>query len=364
MTDWNQWKSRKDNFAKYKMYKSILLYGNDDADYDFAIMIPTYKRSGLLEQAVRSAIMQTGGIRYGIYVVDNCAGGDTDTDLLMKRYCRKYDFIKYYRNQGNLGMFGNWNRCIELAPAPWFCILNDDDLLKKTFLQNIIPAIKHTQGGLLGTYRDLLDQRGPQEKKNSIQHGFFTRIGIRMFIRLNAGKVIPMGIRDVAYSRHFPCNPFVLNREKSIALGGFNDEFGPFADMVFHANMFMEYGAGILPDRLTVCRFSENASTKTEAMQAILETGPALAAKAAGELGMGDRKTERARQNAVVIEYSIFPGVKYKIGFAEVWKKYKLDRRYCSGFYRKMILLGYKLGWAGLLFRKREKGTGWKRSRK
>ena len=99
MTDWNQWKSRKDNFAKYKMYKSILLYGNDDADYDFAIMIPTYKRSGLLEQAVRSAIMQTGGIRYGIYVVDNCAGGDTDTDLLMKRF---YKILQEPGKPGNV----------------------------------------------------------------------------------------------------------------------------------------------------------------------------------------------------------------------------------------------------------------------
>ena len=34
--------------------------------------------------------------------------------------------MKYYKNEKNIGMYGNWNRCIELSNGEYLTILNDD----------------------------------------------------------------------------------------------------------------------------------------------------------------------------------------------------------------------------------------------
>lgn len=353
MAEWKNWKQYKNNFEKCEEYQSVLVYGDEtDRDIDIAVMIPTFKRSALLKQAVDSVLRQTGDFKYTIFVIDNCDEIDSDTDDLMKEYCKKYACIKYYRNQKNLGMFGNWNRCIELAPTPWLCILNDDDMLKESFLEKVIPVTRHTNCGLFGTYRELLDERTEEEKQNKIQHGWITKTGIDLFIRMNAGRVIPMMLKDVVYNRHFPCNPLILNKEKSMKVGGFNDDYKPFADMVFTANMFARYGACILPERLTVCRFSQNESTKMEPLWAIMETASELAVGAARELGYARSYAEKARQEAVLIEYNVFPSVKYKIDLEDVIIKFKLNSRFRNVVFRNFVMLKYKLGWAFLFFRK------------
>ena len=357
MVNWYKWDVYNNNFDKYKEYKSILIYGTgNEENYEFSIMIPTYKRSKMLKQAIDSILKQNGNVKYSISVVDNCESIDEDTDILMKEYCSEYKFISYYRNEENIGLFGNWNRCIELAGTPWLCIICDDDLLKQHFLETVFPITCYTKCGLLGTYRDILDEREESEKENSIQHDRLTNIGIKLFGILNAGRLIPMNLKDVAYCRHFPCNPLVLNRKKCMEIGGFNDEYAPFADMVFTANMFEKYGAGILPERLTLCRFTRNESTKTGTLWASLETSE-LVKNVAKKLGYGERKLEWARQSAVVIEYNIFPAVKYKIDFKDVIMKYKLNKILSHKFIRTCIMVRYKLGWVGLLFRKREKKT-------
>ncbi len=353
MIEWKNWKQYKNNFEKSKEYRSVLVYGDEvNSDIDIAVMIPTFKRSRFLKQAVDSVLRQKGDFKYTIFVIDNCDEIDKDTDDLMREYCEKNDCIKYYRNQKNLGMFGNWNRCIELAPTAWFCILNDDDMLKESFLEKIIPVTQHTSCGLFGTYRELLDERADEEKRNKIEYGWITKTGIDLFIRMNAGRIIPMVLKDVVYNRHFPCNPLILNKEKSMKLGGFNDEYKPFADMVFTANMFARYGACILPDRLTVCRFSQNESTKMEVLWAIMEIASGLAVCAAKELGYDRSNVEKARQEAVLIEYNIFPSVKHKIDFEDVILKFKLNSRYRNVLFRNFVMLKYKLGWAFLFIRK------------
>ena len=43
----------------------------------------------------------------------------------------------YIRNSHNLGMFKNWDKCIDLANGKYISILSDDDLLAPNFLTNI-----------------------------------------------------------------------------------------------------------------------------------------------------------------------------------------------------------------------------------
>ena len=42
--------------------------------------------------------------------------------------------LRYYKNVQNIGLFGNWNRCFQLACGKWVVLLHDDDLIFDDFL--------------------------------------------------------------------------------------------------------------------------------------------------------------------------------------------------------------------------------------
>ena len=64
-------------------------------------------------------------------MVDNCS---TDkTFELAKKY---ESHIKCYRNDINLGMSGNWNKCIDLCKTDWLMIFHaDDEILPGSIIQ-------------------------------------------------------------------------------------------------------------------------------------------------------------------------------------------------------------------------------------
>lgn len=76
-------------------------------------MIPTYKRMSLLDKAIHSVTNQMTNYNYEIVVVDN--NPDTpicEIEMLLRKYSNN---LSYYKNEENIGMFGNWNRCVLLA---------------------------------------------------------------------------------------------------------------------------------------------------------------------------------------------------------------------------------------------------------
>jgi len=97
----------------------------------FSICIPVYNGEGTIARAITSALNQTYDGDYEIIVVDNAS---TDcTQEVVKPFISKG--IRYHRNNKNIGMAGNWNRCIELANGEWVCLLPDDDIVLPTTLR-------------------------------------------------------------------------------------------------------------------------------------------------------------------------------------------------------------------------------------
>lgn len=106
-----------------------------------SIVIPTYKRPKKLADAIKSAIDQDAKIEFEVIIIDNCADDAMaeEVDKVVKSFC--CGRLKLYRNEENIGMYDNWNRCIDVASAEWVTILNDDDLLYKNFLKDVFDRI-------------------------------------------------------------------------------------------------------------------------------------------------------------------------------------------------------------------------------
>lgn len=104
------------------------------------IAIPTYNRPIQLERALKSALKQS--TRAKIIIVDNCSNDKyfSAIELLVKKY--ESEDISLYRNYKNLGMFGNFNICLNLCNTQWITFLCDDDELTEDCVKNFLRTKK------------------------------------------------------------------------------------------------------------------------------------------------------------------------------------------------------------------------------
>ena len=99
------------------------------------IAIPTYQRVQLLYESLVSVAGKHVSFTYEVLVVDYEMKGAAVVGRFPEtaNSCR----MRYVRNVGNVGMVGNWNKCIQLARGKFVTILHDDDFLTHEFFECI-----------------------------------------------------------------------------------------------------------------------------------------------------------------------------------------------------------------------------------
>jgi len=102
-----------------------------------SICIPTYNRAGMVGDAIRSALAQTCR-NIEVLVVDN-ASTDGTAEVVASFHDPR---LRYVRNGRNLGLFGNFNRCIELAQGKYLHILHSDDTVPPEFIRTCVRFLE------------------------------------------------------------------------------------------------------------------------------------------------------------------------------------------------------------------------------
>jgi len=98
--------------------------------------IPFYRNVEYLRRAIDSVLPQTDD-RWLVLVSDD-AGPEPEAADLVRSYAD--DRIAYTRNAENLGLAGNWNRCIELVTTELVTLLHADDELLPGYAEVVIAA--------------------------------------------------------------------------------------------------------------------------------------------------------------------------------------------------------------------------------
>ena len=89
-----------------------------------SIIIPTYNRSQLLTKAIESSLQQNYP-NFEVIVSDNASSDDTSA--VVQRYAGDHR-LRYFRNATNIGMIGNWRKCVrEYVKGDFFILISDDD---------------------------------------------------------------------------------------------------------------------------------------------------------------------------------------------------------------------------------------------
>lgn len=197
-----------------------------------SIVIPVYN-SSLFDIAYLSALNQDFAEPYEILVVDNDPNSEKVISII-----KQYDkgITRYYRNHENIGLFGNWNRCINYANAPYIVYLHADDQLHEKSLSRLWNAHLIAGGniGILGRY-DVIGKNNEviMSYKNKRIHGLFNA---------NDGYFIS----KIGLLFGDLCNGCgsLLNREALIEIGGWNPDCYPMSDrvlMLVYADRFGLY---------------------------------------------------------------------------------------------------------------------------
>ncbi|HKA06744.1 MAG TPA: glycosyltransferase [Gemmataceae bacterium] len=99
------------------------------------IAIPFYKGHAYLRAAIESVLRQTSP-NWKLVVCDD--GPDPGTAELVASFADPR--IRYLRNEHNLGMAGNWNRCLEVAETDLVNLLHNDDELLPNYVEVMLAA--------------------------------------------------------------------------------------------------------------------------------------------------------------------------------------------------------------------------------
>jgi abequosyltransferase len=105
-----------------------------------SIFIPTYNRGYLIGETLDSFIEQVSKYRIQIVISDNCSTDDTSE--VIERYKSKYPYIKYSKNETNVGFDGNVIKMADLVDTKYCWLFGDDDIINEGAIDTIMNLIE------------------------------------------------------------------------------------------------------------------------------------------------------------------------------------------------------------------------------
>lgn len=102
-----------------------------------SICIPTYNGQEYLCKSLDAVLSQSFS-DYQLIIVDDQSSDNTWK--ILTQYAAQDNRISLFKNQQNLGLVGNWNRCIELAQGEWIKFVFQDDIIRHNCLELMLKT--------------------------------------------------------------------------------------------------------------------------------------------------------------------------------------------------------------------------------
>lgn len=205
----------KNHYREFDDVETKLVFGKRMNNAFLTVIIPVYDHPfELMKRAVDSVLNQYCDYAVQVLVIDDYASREGVSPL--EEYLRSINDnrVIYYRNCKNLGVFGNWNRGIELSNSEWITILHTDDFYKCNFLQTMKDiVVEHPEIDQLACNYKLIDI---VKFKQDIAKEFRGNYGV--------ANVYKVSYLDYMYEMYTSVKGAFYKREVMIALGGFRSQ--------------------------------------------------------------------------------------------------------------------------------------------
>ncbi|HXP48953.1 MAG TPA: glycosyltransferase [Bacteroidia bacterium] len=229
-----------------------------------SICIPTYNGERYITQCIESAISQTYA-NTEILVVDD--GSIDNTCKIIEGFAATNSKIKLMRNEKNLGLVGNWNRCIELAKGEWIKFLFQDDYFDNDCVEAMMSGLS-AEDKLVTSDRRLVFGPDVDEatKTYSLNETLtFTRLGFhaRNPVFISPEKISSLTAGNI--SMNFIGEPTVVMFKKDVVkeLGEFNSDLIQICDLEYFLRIASIYGLKYIPRELTYFRVHKGSASSS-----------------------------------------------------------------------------------------------------
>lgn len=119
------------------------------------IAIPTFERSGYLEESLKAIALSIQGFEDRVNVIISDNASQDDTKSVVEMYQSKYRWISmYHRNQENV-VIDNFYIAGSLCESEYLWLLGDDDTITKDSIENILHEIDEGADAILLNYRQM-----------------------------------------------------------------------------------------------------------------------------------------------------------------------------------------------------------------
>lgn len=246
----------KNSFLLHENVKSTMYFGGYSKcpQPRISIILPVYNRPQTLEKALLSAINQEGFKDYEIVVVDNNENHPSPNLEVVKRLSSDSINVFYYQHDENIGMYGNFNRGIQLARGEFVTFCHDDDYLLPNALA-VLSSVCHilNHGECLIADHMTVDENDSVLSECSVRAiPFFKKKKFYKYSKFD------MFIRGAGIGG----GGCLFNKDKLIELGGFREDLYPGSDYALFINYQKAYGCYFLTIPTYCYRKAENESIK------------------------------------------------------------------------------------------------------
>lgn len=124
-----------------------------------SVCMPVYNAARYLPEAIESVLSQNYA-DFELLIIDNCS--EDGTAGIAGDFAARDERVVFKQNEVNLGMVGNWNRCLEEARGEYVKFVFGDDLLASTeALEMMVQVLDDDETvSLVGSARKVIDADG------------------------------------------------------------------------------------------------------------------------------------------------------------------------------------------------------------
>ena len=180
-----------------------------------SVCIPTYNRARYLREAIESALGQTFA-DFELVVVDNCSTDETPE--VAGAYAARDARVRYVRNERNLGLVGNFNRCVEVARGEYVALLHDDDVY--------LPDMLAATAGALAAHPAAAFAYGAAEEMDDAGGV----VGLRRWRIGDAVLEAPLAFAHLLAFNSVPPPAILVRATAYAAVGGYDAAMAPAVD--------------------------------------------------------------------------------------------------------------------------------------
>ncbi|WP_276207064.1 glycosyltransferase family 2 protein [Mycobacterium alsense] len=219
-----------------------------------SVCVPMYNNSATIERCLRS-ILDQDGVEFEILVCDD--NSSDDCAAIAASLLRPGD--RLIRNQPNLGLNGNHNKCIDLARGSLIQFVHGDDWLLPGALRTLVPCFEDPAVGMAFAPRRVINQKDvPLHRRLGPAHIWFPWLR-----KHNHGPSLVAQMMLQAAMGNWIGEPtcVMFRRQLGLDVGGLRDDIYQLVDLDFWLRLMLRCDVCFVRKKLSVRIHSAGTTT-------------------------------------------------------------------------------------------------------